>query len=70
MKRTIKSLSIYIIISLSLVILFTAVVTILKVVTGLDFSMEYATFCGVFGGEIVTCGLIKIYKLKRNDYDS
>lgn len=68
MKRY-KSLSIFIIISLVLVVIFTAVVTILKATTGLDFSMEYATFCGVFGGEMVTCGIIKVFKLKRDTYE-
>lgn len=63
--KKIKSLTVYIIVSLSLVIIYTSVVTVLKAITGQDFSAEYITFCGVFGGEVVTCGLIKIFKLKR-----
>ena len=65
MKRTIKSLSVYIMVSLALVILYTCVVTMLKCLTGQDFSAEYICFCGVFGGEVVTCGLIKIFKIKK-----
>lgn len=61
-----KSLTKYIIFSLTLVILYTIVVTVLKCVLGEDFSQEYMTFCGVFGGEIVTCGLIKIFKIRRD----
>lgn len=64
-----KSLSKYIIFSLSLVIIYTIVVTTLKCIYGQDFSQEYLTFCGVFGGEVVTCGLIKIFKLRREPRD-
>lgn len=62
-----KSLTKFIIFSLALVIIYTVAVTVLKCVYGEDFSQEYMTFCGVFGGEIVTCGLIKIFKIRREN---
>ena len=62
-----KSLTKFIILSISLVILYTIVVTVLKCIFGQDFSQEYTVFCGVFGGEVLTCGLIKIFKIKRGD---
>ncbi len=55
----------YVCISISLVIVYTVVVTVLKAVTGADLSSEYATFCAVFGGEMLTCGLVKIFKIRR-----
>lgn len=57
----------YVFFSLWLVLCYTAIVTIVKIKTGQDLSSEYATFVAVFGGEVVTCGLIKIFKLRNED---
>lgn len=61
------TLSEYVCISIVLIIVYTVVVTVLKAKTGQDFSAEYGIFSGVFGGEVLTCGLIKIFKLRRED---
>ena len=55
----------YVCISILLVIIYTIVVTVIKTITGADLSSEYATFCAVFGGELLTCGLVKIFKIRR-----
>ena len=56
----------FVIFSISVVIIYTIVVTILKVIFDTDFSSEHASICQVFGGEILVCALIKIFKLRRD----
>lgn len=56
----------FVIFSISVVIIYTIVVTILKVIFDTDFSSELASICQVFGGEILVCALIKIFKIRRD----
>lgn len=69
LKRKLNKITLaqYVTLSLFLVIIYTIIITTLKTITGNDYSTEYMTFCGVFGGESVLCGLIKIFKLKGED---
>lgn len=55
----------YVAFSIAMVIIMTIVVLVLTTVTDKDFSTIYTIWCGIFGGEILTCALIKIFKLKR-----
>lgn len=70
-KNKIKKapLSSYVAFSIAIIILYTIVVTILATTTGLDYSSYYSIFCGVFGGEVLMCAMIKVFKL-RGDSDN
>ena len=62
-KRKLKDLDKYVIFSISVLILYTIVSQIIQLITG--YTNDTLTTCvfGFFGGEIVTCALIKIFKL-------
>ena len=58
-------LSSYVCVSLGLVILYTVVELITSTITGISHDTLTTCFYAVFGGEVVSCALIKIYKLKE-----
>lgn len=60
-----KSLDIYVIFSISALIIYTIVSFIIAAVYGIQLDTLTTCFFGFFGGEIVTCALIKIFKLKN-----
>lgn len=66
-QEPMKSLTKFIVFSISMVILYTIIVTILTAITGNDFSTLYSIFCAIFGGEILSCALIKIFKLREEN---
>ena len=61
---TSKDLTKYVVFSIGFVFLYTIVEFIISTIT--TFSHDTLTTCvyAFFGGEVVTCGLIKIFKLK------
>lgn len=59
-----KSLDKYVIFSIACMILYTIASQVLVVFTGQTMDTLTTCFFGFFGGEIVTCALIKIFKLK------
>ena len=63
--RKLNALDIYVIFSIASLVLYTIVSQVLVVVTGLTLDTLTTCFFGFFGGEIVTCALIKIFKLKN-----
>lgn len=62
-KPKLNGLDKYVIFSISVMVIYTAVSLTILVLTG--YTYETLTTCvfGFFGGEIVTCALIKIFKL-------
>lgn len=70
-KRNIKKapLSYYVVFSLIMILLYTIVATIISVVYGVMYDTLTTCWFSVWGGEILTCGLIKIFKLKGEDED-
>lgn len=64
-RGKLNALDIYVIFSISALIVYTIVSQILIVLTGLSLDTLTTCFFGFFGGEIVTCALIKIFKLKN-----
>ena len=62
-----KSLTLYVIFSFTVVIIYSIVELILS--TKYQISHDTLTTCvyGLFGGEVVCCALIKIFKLKSTD---
>lgn len=74
-KRTLREkleqmpLSIYVCLSLGLIIIYSIVELVISTITGVSHDTLTTCFYAVFGGEVVTCGLIKIFKLKTEDND-
>lgn len=67
--KNISSLSIYVTFSIFSLIIYTIVSQIIAVKMGVVLDTLTTCFFGFFGGEIVTCGLIKIFKLKDKNND-
>lgn len=63
-KRKIKSLDIYVTFSIASLIIYTIISQIIATRTGIMLDTLTTCFFSFFGGEIVTCGLIKIFKLR------
>ena len=59
-----SSLGLYVSFSIICLIIFTIVSQILAMKYGIILDTLTTCFFGFFGGEIVTCGLIKIFKLR------
>ena len=69
-KKKMKALDKYVVFSLVALIVYTIAQLAVVVKTGVEASALTACFFGVFGGEILTCGLIKIFKLKDDKKES
>lgn len=62
-----RSLSLYVIFSIALLIIYTIVSQIVFIKTGQEYSTLTTCFFAAFGGEILACALMKIFKLKKED---
>lgn len=63
-KKKLKALDIYVTFSISSLIIYTIISQFIATRFGIILDTLTTCFFGFFGGEIVTCGLIKIFKLK------
>lgn len=68
--KNVKSLDVYVTFSILSLIIYTIVSQILAIFYGVILDTLTTCFFGFFGGEIVTCGLIKIFKLKDKEKNS
>ncbi len=64
-KKETSSLTYYVVFSIIALVVFTVVSLVILLKTGTEAPTLTTCFFGVFGGEILTCGLIKIFKLKE-----
>lgn len=62
--KNVRSLDVYVTFSILSLIVYTVISQILSVYYGVILDTLTTCFFGFFGGEVVTCGLIKIFKLK------
>lgn len=62
---TLKDLTKYVIFSIAFVILYTVAEFIVSTITGVHHDTLTVAVYGFFAGEIVLCGMIKIFKLRR-----
>lgn len=62
-----KSLTKYVVFSIVAIILFTIVSQVIFCVTGAEYSTLTTCFFACMGGEVLSCALIKIFKLKEGD---
>ena len=63
------SLTYYVIFSIAVLMIYTIVEQIVSTVTGVSHDVLTTCFYSVFGGEILCCALIKIFKLKEENDD-
>lgn len=61
---TIKDLTKYVVFSITFVILYTIAEFVVSTITGVSHEVLTGCVYGFFAGEIVLCGMIKIFKLK------
>lgn len=68
--KNISSLGVYVTFSIIVLIIYTVVSQYLAVNYGIILDTLTTCVFGFFGGEVVTCGLIKIFKLKSDKSNS
>lgn len=66
-KKKLNGLDKYVIFSITAMVLYTLSSQLILVFTGYTNDTLTTCFFGFFGGEIVTCALIKIFKLAKVD---
>ena len=64
------SLTLYVIFSIAMIIIFTIAEFVISSCTGTTHDTLTTCFYGVFGGEILCCALIKIFKLRSGSNDN
>ena len=69
-KKKLKALDLYVIFSIISLIIYTIVSQIIATKYGMMLDTLTTCFFSFFGGEIVTCGLIKIFKLRDDKKDN
>lgn len=62
-----KSLTKFIVFSFSALIAYTIVSQLIAIKTGTELSTLTTCFFGAFGGEVLACAVIKVFKLKKGD---
>lgn len=65
MKKKLNTLDKYVIFSFMMIILFTITEFITSIITGIEHSALIVAWFGVWGGEVLSLALIKIFKLKE-----
>ena len=65
--KNVRSLDVYVTFSILSLIVYTIISQIVAIYYGIILDTLTTCFFGFFGGEVVTCGLIKIFKLTRKD---
>lgn len=61
------SLTKYVIFSITIVIVYTVLEFIFSTITAISHDTLTTCVYGFFAGEVVICGLIKIFKIKEED---
>lgn len=68
-RKKLTGLDKYVIFALFVTILYTIAEFVTATVTGVEKSTLTTAVYGFWAGEIVTCGLIKIFKLRKENTD-
>ena len=69
-KKKISALDIYVIFSIAMLVIFCIAEMIVSSITGQTHDTLTTVFYACFGGEILSCALIKIFKLKEENKDA
>lgn len=62
--KKLNDLDKYVIFSISALLIYTIIEWVLSTITGISHDTLTTVFFACFGGEILSCALIKIFKLK------
>lgn len=65
--KRMRSLTKYVVFSIAILIIYTAVEFIFSTITGVSHDTLTTCVYACFGGEILSCALIKIFKLKETN---
>ena len=68
-RKRLNGLDVYVIFSISVVLIYTIAEFITSTITGIEKSTLSTCVYGFFAGEIVTAGLIRIFKIRHNDIE-
>ena len=68
--KNVHSLDVYVTFSILSLIAYTIISQIIAIYNRVILDTLSTCFFGFFGGEIVTCGLIKIFKLKDKEKEN
>lgn len=66
-KRKLQTLDKYVIFSIVVLLLYTAIEMVVATFTNVSHETLTTCFYAAFGGEILSCCLIKLFKLRRED---
>lgn len=69
MKKRLNALDKYVIFSIAVTILYTVAEFVTSTITGMEKTTLTGCVYGFFAGEIVTAGLIKIFKIREEGTD-
>lgn len=64
------SLTLYVVFSILMILIYSIVELIISTSSGISHDTLTTCFYGVFGGEILCCALIKIFKLRSGRDDN
>lgn len=64
-KFKLRGLDLYVIFAISFVIVYTVAEFITATITGIEKSTLTTAVYGFWAGEVVTCGLIRIFKIRK-----
>lgn len=67
MKKKLNDLDKYVIFSICVLLIYSICEFIFSTLTGISHDTLTTAVYGAFGGEILACCLIKIFKLKRSN---
>lgn len=65
--KNVKALDVYVTFSILSLIIYTIISQLLAINYGVILETLTTCFFSFFGGEVVTCGLIKIFKLRDKE---
>lgn len=68
--KKLNALDYYIIFSIVILLIYTAINLVIFKESMTEPTTLTTCVFGAFGGEFLTCGLIKIFKIKRGDRDA
>ncbi len=68
-KKSLNKLDKYLIFSVTVLILYTIVEQILSIKVGVERSTLTTCFYAAFGGEILSCVVIKVFNIKNEESD-
>lgn len=67
-RKNISSLTLFVAFSFACLIAYTIISQVIAYRTGMELSTLTTCFFGAYGGEVLMCALIKIFKLKEEKF--